>query len=48
MDCGKRVDIARSVNGDLLRIEWPRIRRLIARRIIQLWQRLLPDLSAVA
>jgi hypothetical protein len=47
MDCGQRVDIARYINADLLRIEWPRIRRLTARRIIQLWERVLPELAAV-
>jgi hypothetical protein len=46
MDCGQREDIGRYINGDLLREEWPRIRRLTARRIIDLWERLLPALAS--
>ncbi|TYB38925.1 hypothetical protein FXF50_06565 [Micromonospora sp. AP08] len=46
MDCGQRDDIVRYVNATLLRRDWPRIRRLTARRIIALWERRLPELAA--
>ena len=39
-------DIVRYVNADLLRRDWPLIRRLTARRIIALWERRLPELAA--
>jgi len=48
MDCGQREDIIVYVNADLLRRDWPRIRRLTARRIISLWERRLPDLAIAA
>ena len=48
MDCGQREDIIVYVNADLLRRDWPRIRRLTARRIIFLWERRLPDLAIAA
>ena len=46
LDCGQRDDIIRYVNAALLRQDWPRIRRLTARRVIRLWERQLPDLVA--
>lgn len=46
LDCGQRDDIIRYVNPGLLRRDWPRIRRLTARRLIALWERRLPELSA--
>ncbi|WP_346536462.1 hypothetical protein [Micromonospora sp. DPT] len=45
MDCGQREDIIRYVNATLLRRDWPRIRRLTARRLIALWERRLPELA---
>ncbi|MEU5786606.1 hypothetical protein ABZ754_02605 [Micromonospora purpureochromogenes] len=45
MDCGQREDIIRYVNAALLRRDWPRIRRLTARRLIALWERRLPELA---
>ncbi|MBQ0894598.1 hypothetical protein KBX37_16085 [Micromonospora sp. U56] len=45
LDCGQRDDIVRYVNAELLRRDWPRIRRLTARRLVALWERRLPDLS---
>ncbi|MFI6261977.1 hypothetical protein [Micromonospora sp. NPDC051006] len=45
LDCGQRDDVIRYVNAGLLRQDWPRIRRLTARRVISLWERLLPDLA---
>ncbi|GAB3334875.1 hypothetical protein GCM10027452_08450 [Micromonospora halotolerans] len=45
MDCGQRDDIIRYVNATLLRRDWPRIRRLTARRVIALWERRLPELA---
>ena len=46
LDCGQRDDIVRYVNGRLLRRDWPRIRRLTARRLVTVWERRLPDLAA--
>ncbi|WP_422734283.1 hypothetical protein ACN26Y_03220 [Micromonospora sp. WMMD558] len=46
IDCGQRDDVVRYVNPVLLRRDWPRIRRLTARRLTALWERRLPDLSA--
>ncbi|NES16947.1 MULTISPECIES: hypothetical protein [Micromonospora] len=46
MDCGQRDDIVRYVNPTLLRRDWPRIRRLTARRVVALWERRMPDLAA--
>ncbi|MCI4064337.1 hypothetical protein MRQ36_17725 [Micromonospora sp. R77] len=46
IDCGQRYDITRYVNADLLRQDWPRIRRLTARRLVAVWERRLPELAA--
>lgn len=48
LDCGQRDDIIRYVNGELLRQDWPRIRRLTARRLVAVWEHALPDLAAMA
>ncbi|MFG1848933.1 hypothetical protein [Micromonospora carbonacea] len=47
LDCGQRDDVIRYVNAILLRHDWPRIRRLTARRLIALWERRLPGLAAL-
>ena len=46
LDCGQRDDIIRYVNANLLRRDWPRIKRLTARRLVALWERQLPELAA--
>ncbi|MEU5726533.1 hypothetical protein [Micromonospora sp. NPDC047738] len=46
LDCGQRDDIVRYVNPTLLRRDWPRIKRLTARRLTALWERRLPELCA--
>ncbi|MFC0004525.1 hypothetical protein [Micromonospora siamensis] len=46
IDCGQRGDIMRYVNAQLLHADWPRIRRLTARRVIAIWERRLPELAA--
>jgi hypothetical protein len=46
LDCGQRYDIIEYVNAELLRHDWPRIRRLTSRRLIAIWERRLPDLAA--
>lgn len=46
LDCGQKQDIIRYVNAELLRRDWPRIRRLTARRMVAVWERCLPDLAA--
>jgi hypothetical protein len=48
LDCGQREDIVRYINADLLRQDWSRIRRLTARRLIALWEQILPDLALAA
>jgi hypothetical protein len=48
LDCGQREDIVRYVNAELLRHDWPRIRRLTARRLVSLWEQHLPDLAAAS
>jgi hypothetical protein len=45
LDCGQREDIIRYVNAELLRHDWPRIRRLTSRGLIAVWERRLPDLA---
>jgi len=45
LDCGQRADIVRYVNAELLRRDWPRIRRLTSRRLIAIWERRLPELA---
>jgi hypothetical protein len=45
MDCGQREDLIENLNADLLRIEWPRIRRLTGRAIIARWERMMPPLA---
>jgi hypothetical protein len=46
LDCGQRRDIVYYVNAELLCRDWPRIRRLTARRVIAIWERRLPGLAA--
>ena len=46
LDCGQRDDIIRYVDAALLRQDWPRIRRLTARRVIRLWESRIPGLAA--
>lgn len=46
LDCGQRQDIIRYIHADLLRQDWPRIRRLTARRLIARWEACLPELAA--
>ncbi|MEU4679418.1 hypothetical protein [Micromonospora sp. NPDC023737] len=46
MDCGQREDIVRYVNATLVCSDWPRIKRLTARRTVALWERKLPGLAA--
>jgi len=45
LDCGQRQDIIQYVNAELLRQDWPRIRRLTSRRLIAVWEKRLPDLA---
>ncbi|MFJ8577042.1 hypothetical protein [Micromonospora sp. NPDC093277] len=46
MDCGQREDILHYVNAALLRRDWPRIKRLTARRLVAIWERRLPELTS--
>ena len=45
LDCGQKQDIIQYVNAELLRRDWPRIRRLTARRVVAVWERRLPGLA---
>ena len=45
LDCGQRDDVAEYVNPDLLELDWPKIRRLTARQLVQLWEQRLPNLA---
>ncbi|GAA2503510.1 hypothetical protein [Winogradskya humida] len=44
---GQRADLARRINRDLLIADWPKIRMLTARVLIQTWESLLPELATV-
>jgi hypothetical protein len=48
LDCGQRGDIIAYVHAGLLRRDWPRIRRLTARRLVALWEARLPELATIA
>ena len=43
--CGQLDDVAEYVNPDLLEEDWPKIRRLTARQLVQLWEQQLPQLA---
>jgi len=45
LDCGQPDDAAEYVNPDLLVQDWPKIRRLTARQLVQLWEQRLPQLA---
>ncbi|MBY8872139.1 hypothetical protein K7640_09840 [Micromonospora sp. PLK6-60] len=45
LDCGQRDDIIRYANAGLWRRDWPRIKRLTARRLVALWERRIPELA---
>ena len=44
LNCGQRQDIIAYVHADLLRRDWPRIRRLTSRQLVELWEARLPGL----
>lgn len=46
LDCGQRADVGRYVNADLLRREWPRLRRATTSQITRRWEQRLPGLAA--
>lgn len=46
MDCGQLHDIIKYVNPEFLVGDWPRIRRLTARRLVTLWEQRLPELAS--
>jgi hypothetical protein len=49
LDCGQRDDVTRWVHPDLLRQDWPRLRRAFTSQITGRWEQRLPGLaSAVA
>ena len=45
LDCGQLDDVAEYNNPDLLEQDWPKIRRLTARQLVQLWEQRLPRLA---
>lgn len=42
---GQRSDLARWIHWKHLLVDWPKIRRLTASDLINVWERLLPDLT---
>lgn len=48
LDCGQRDDFVRYVNAALLMRDWPRVRRLTARRVVAVWESRLPELATAA
>jgi hypothetical protein len=46
LDCGQRADIAKYVHRGLLSADWPNMRRLTSRELIDIWERRLPPLAA--
>lgn len=46
LDCGQLEDVISYMNAHLLLTEWSRIRLLTSRRLIEIWERRLPELSA--
>jgi hypothetical protein len=47
LDCGQLPDMIAYVNADHFREDWPRIRRLTSRRLITLWESILPELASI-
>ena len=46
LDCGQRADVRRYINADLLRREWPRLRRATTAQIIRRWEQRLTGLGS--
>ncbi len=46
LDCGQRDDLAQYLNRSLLSADWPNMRRLTSRELIDVWERRLPELAA--
>jgi hypothetical protein len=46
MDCGQRDDVVQYINAELLRKDWPALRRLMAYGLIAVWEQRLPALRA--
>jgi hypothetical protein len=44
MSCGQRADVANYVNGDMLRHDWPNVKRLTTRELTSVWEQHLPQL----
>jgi hypothetical protein len=47
MSCGQRADVAAYVNGELLRHDWPKVKRLTTRELTSVWEQQLPPLVQV-
>ena len=45
MSCGLRDDVATYVNGELLRRDWPNVKRLTTRELTSVWEQQLPQLA---
>lgn len=46
LDCGQRADIVEYVDPDLLRGDWPRLRRATTSQVTRRWEQRLPGLAA--
>lgn len=44
MNCGQRADVAAYVNADLLRRDWPNVKRLTTRELTGVWEQQLSPL----
>ena len=47
MGCGQRADIATYVNAELLRQDWPKVKRLTTQELTSVWESQLPQLIEV-
>lgn len=47
MSCGQRADVAAYIDGDLLRRDWPNVKRLTTRELTDVWEQCLPQLAQV-
>ncbi|MFI5842661.1 hypothetical protein ACIA8K_23425 [Catenuloplanes sp. NPDC051500] len=48
LDCGQLDDVCTYINADLLRADWPRLRRATTSQITRRWERKLPGLAPKA
>lgn len=47
IDVGRRIDVAKYMDADLLQQDWVKLRRLLPKQMIAIWESRLPLASAV-